>query len=122
MPETTPTNDIVDAVPEEFTPSKTTDQVSPVGRPLSVKLTVDPDAAKPAVIVPALLTVALVEGLVDEPKAIEPVADHEANAYPEFAVAETVIEEPELYHPVVEGVTIPPVLGLALNDTWYWVR
>ncbi len=101
-------------------PPKVTDQVAPVGSPLSVKVT----AWVPwkfAVTVPGPLRVEVVVAEELDANVIEPVeVDHEEKTYPAEETAEIVIVEPPLYHEVPVGLTVPPVLGLAANVTWYW--
>ncbi len=101
-------------------PLKVTLHEVPAAKPLSVNVTEYIVSIKFAVIVPAPLTVAVVDALVDEAKLSVPAEDHEEKVYPD--AGEALIERlpPALTHvfvPVV-GVVVPLEAGLTAMVIW----
>ncbi len=95
-------------------------QEVPEGSPFSVYVTVYIVSMKFAVMVPAPLTVAVVDALVDEAKLSVAAEDHEEKVYPD--AGEELIERlpPALTHvfvPVV-GVVVPLEAGLTAMVIW----
>jgi len=101
---------------------KLTPQPAPVGRPTSVKVTVQVVHGVPglklAVIVPVPLMVATVEAEVELANVIEPVADHEEKTVLTLPKAETSILEASLKKLVPDGLVEPEPDGFTANVTW----
>ncbi len=70
--------------------------------------------------VPAPLTVAVVEALVDEANVIDPVEDQDEKEYPEAGVALIERLPPALTHAFVPtaGVVVPLEAGLTAMVIW----
>jgi len=115
-----PENVIVSDVEDCVTPLNVTFHIVPDVKPLSVKDTekVCPET-KLAVIVPGLLTFAVVEADDGLLNVIDPVVVQLENLKPELGVADIGSPPASSQTFVPDGVVVPPPEGLTANDTSY---